>query len=89
MKRIVKVAVACIGVVAVLAFFFLAPVVPMNVFLPPLLNQHGLCGIGSRGGEIYASPSYKLLNSGVVYVPTGSHLWWMPGPGSPPGSGCA
>jgi hypothetical protein len=84
MKRIAKVAVACIGVGAVMAFFFLVPIVPMTISTYELYSQHGWC-IGSEvspgpSSNIYTSPSYSVLNSGVVYVPTGGYLWWLPSP---------
>lgn len=85
MQRIAKVAVACVGAAGMLAFLFLVPIVPTTVTTYDLYSQHGLC-IGSEIDPaptllIYGSASYTLSHYGLVYVPAGGHLWWLPSSG--------
>jgi hypothetical protein len=51
-----------LAIVAVVAFFFLAPAVPMNII--PCFN----------GGSGYASLSYRLFYVGEIYL--GGHFSW-------------
>jgi hypothetical protein len=91
---IAKVAAACISVAAVLAIFFLVPVVPTRVTTYELYEERGWCVATQIEPapffDIYASPSYVLFHLGVVYVvvssgviqvPAGSYLWWLPSGG--------
>jgi hypothetical protein len=93
MKPVPKAAVAGIGIVAVLAFFFLAPAIPTKVPTYELYMQHGGCIGGivepAPSSNIYASPSYVLMQSGIVYVPTGGYLWWLPTQGQSSSLDCA
>ena len=85
MKRIAKVAVVCVGAVCMLAFMFLVPIVPTVVTTYDLYSQHGMSICVEINPAptlvIYASPSYVALHSGVVYLPAGGHLWWLPSSG--------
>ncbi len=85
MKNIAKVAVACVGVACMLAFLFLVPIIPATVTTYDLYSQHGFCIGGEIGPAptlvIYGSASYMLSHYGVVYVPTGGNLWWLPASG--------
>ena len=84
MKRIAKVAVGCIAVVGFLAFLLLAPIVSMSEAPFVLSAQHGGC----EGGPVYltqppnvqlfASISFAAFDHGLVYVPSGPYLWWLP-----------
>ncbi len=85
MKRVTKVLVAGVGAAGMLAFLFFVPIVPATVTTYDLYSQHGLC-IGTEIDPaptlvIYGSASYILSLYGVVYVPTGGHLWWLPSSG--------
>lgn len=85
MKRIVKATAACVGAAGVLAFLFLVPIIPTRVTTYDLYSQHGLsiCTEIEPAPTlvIYGSASYALSHYGVVYVPAGGHLWWLPSPG--------
>jgi hypothetical protein len=74
-KRIAKVAAVCTGIIAVFALFFFVPIVPMTVVTWELYTQHGGCtgeiAIPPQTSNIYASVSYFVSHSGVVYVPAG------------------
>jgi hypothetical protein len=63
MKRRTLIAAGVLGV-ALVAFFFCAPVVPMNI-IPCFAPPHG---------EGYASLSYRLFYVGEIYL--GSHFEW-------------
>jgi|ERR1035438_5995039 hypothetical protein len=94
-KRIRRVAVAGICVVAALALLFLVPIVPMRVSTPDLYAQHALCWGGAvmvgynPTSLIFGSVSYALSNHGVVYVVSGDYLWRVPAQYPPGGITCA
>lgn len=85
MKRMLRVAMDGIATVLVLAFFLLAPIIPIGVPIVELQVQHGECvgtSISQPPTQIHASLSYALFSHGAVYVAQGGYLWWLPQPGS-------
>jgi len=72
-----------IAVVAVVAFFFLAPIVPMRVNTVGLYIELFGCdeaaNISGQTSLIFTSVSYASFHQGVVYVPsTVSLFYWLP-----------
>jgi hypothetical protein len=80
LKRTAKVAVVCALVVVAVAVFVL-PTIPMSASTNQLLIQHGQCGGGEFSNiSFYASGSYAVFGEGLVYIPHGGYLWWLPQP---------
>jgi hypothetical protein len=65
-------------------FILFIPVIPMNETTHSLWLQHGLCFSLSitnpQHTEFYGSASYYFSRTGEVYIPSGGHWWWLPGP---------
>jgi hypothetical protein len=94
MRRVTRVLVVGLGAFGILAFVFLVPIIPMTVSTYDLDAQHGLnicVGIIVTPPTmmIYGSTSYTLSHYGVVYVPSGGDLWWLPSPSHSSGLTCS
>jgi hypothetical protein len=71
MRRITEGVVVALAGVAVVLFFFLAPVVPLT--LPVACGSpFFVCFVVLPPAHGYASISYTLFGVGVVWLPTGS-----------------
>jgi hypothetical protein len=90
MTRIPKAVVVCLAIAAILAFFFLAPVIPKTVDTFRLYEEHGWCFAGDvtnppQTSKTYTSLSYDLFQSGEAYIPSSGYLWWLSSSATYPG----